>query len=45
LTNPIFIDLGNLEAGDHTIQIKIPQGLPEGSSFSSWNISGVLTGE
>ena len=44
-TNPIFIDLGDLEAGNHTIQIKIPQGLPEGSSFSSWNISGVLLGE
>ncbi|MFY8066448.1 MAG: GLPGLI family protein [Flavobacterium sp.] len=45
VTNPIFIDLGDLEAGNHTIQIKIPQGLPEGSSFSSWNISGVLIGE
>ncbi len=45
VTNPIFIDLGNLDAGNHSIQIKIPQGLPEGSSFSSWNISGVLIGE
>ena len=45
VTNPIFIDLGDLEAGNHTIQIKIPQGLPEGGSFSSWNISGVLLGE
>ena len=45
VTNPIFIDLGNLEAGNHTIQIKIPQGLPEGGSFSSWNVSGVLLGE
>ena len=45
VTDPIFIDLGDLEAGNHTIQIKIPQGLPEGSSFSSWNISGVLLGE
>ncbi|WP_293894597.1 PNGase F N-terminal domain-containing protein [Flavobacterium sp.] len=45
VTNPIFIDLGNLEAGTHTIQIKIPQGLPEGSSFSFWNVSGVLIGE
>lgn len=45
VTNPNYIDLGNLEAGDHTIQIKIPQGLPEGNSFSSWNISGVLLGE
>lgn len=45
VTNPVFIDLGNLEAGTHTIQVKIPQGLPEGSSFSSWNVSGVLLGE
>ncbi|MGL2966474.1 GLPGLI family protein [Flavobacterium sp. XGLA_31] len=45
LTNPVFIDLGNLEAGTHTLQIKIPQGAPEGTSFSSWNISGVLIGE
>lgn len=45
VTNPIFIDLDDLEAGNHNIQIKIPQGLPEGSSFSSWNISGVLIGE
>ncbi|WP_445454011.1 GLPGLI family protein [Flavobacterium sp. 25HG05S-40] len=45
VTNPIFIDLGDLEAGNHSVQIKIPQGLPEGGSFSSWNISGVLIGE
>jgi GLPGLI family protein len=45
VTNPVFIDLGDLKAGNHNIQIKIPQGLPEGSSFSSWNISGVLLGE
>jgi hypothetical protein len=34
-----------LEVGTHTIQVKIPQGLPEGNSFSSWNVSGVLIGE
>lgn len=45
VTNPVFIDLGNLDAGNHSIQIKISQGLPEGSSFSSWNVSGVLIGE
>ena len=45
VTNPIFIDLDDLEAGNHNIQIKIPQGLPEGGSFSSWNVSGVLIGE
>ena len=44
-TNPVYIDLGNLEAGSHSIQIKIPQGASEGTSFSSWNVSGVLIGE
>lgn len=45
VTNPIFIDLGNLESGTHKLQVKIPQGLPEGGSFSSWNVSGILIGE
>ncbi|RZJ33324.1 MAG: peptide-N-glycosidase, partial [Flavobacterium sp.] len=44
-TNPVYIDLGDLSAGSHTIQIKIPQGAPEGGSFSSWNVSGVLLGQ
>jgi len=45
VTNPILIDLGNLKAGNHTIRIRIPQGAPEGGSFSSWNVSGILIGE
>jgi hypothetical protein len=45
VTNPFFIDLGDLPAGNHTLKVTIPQGLPEGGSFSSWNISGVLIGE
>lgn len=45
LTNPILIDLGDLGKGTHTIQIKIPQGAPEGNSFSAWNVSGILVGE
>lgn len=45
VTNPIFIDVGDLPAGNHTLKVRIPQGLPEGGSFSSWNISGVLIGE
>jgi len=44
VTNPNFISLGDLKAGKHTIQVKIPQGAPEGTSFSAWNISGVLLG-
>ncbi|SHF31445.1 GLPGLI family protein [Chryseobacterium sp. OV279] len=44
VTNPNFIPLGDLKAGTHTIQVKIPQGASEGTSFSSWNVSGVLLG-
>ncbi|WP_292008506.1 GLPGLI family protein [Chryseobacterium sp.] len=44
LTNPNFISLGDLKAGKHSIQVKIPQGPTEGNSFSAWNISGVLLG-
>lgn len=44
VTNPNFISLGDLKAGRHTIQVKIPQGESEGTSFSAWNISGVLLG-
>ena len=45
VTNPFYIDLGDLKAGSYTLQIKIPQGEPEGNSFSAWNVSGVLIGE
>lgn len=45
VTNPFYIDLGDLKAGSYTLQVKIPQGAPEGNSFSAWNISGVLIGE
>lgn len=44
LTNPVYIPLGDLKAGHHTIQVQIPQGASEGSSFSYWNVSGVLLG-
>lgn len=43
-TNPIWIDLGDLAAGQHTISIKIPVGKPEGGSSSSWSVSVVLEG-
>lgn len=45
LTNPYFIHLGDLKAGKHSVQVKIPQGEAEGGSFSSWAVSGVLLGE
>lgn len=45
VTNPVFISLGDLKAGKHSLQIKIPQGKQEGTGFSSWNVSGVLLGD
>ncbi|QQT25775.1 PNGase F N-terminal domain-containing protein [Sphingobacterium spiritivorum] len=42
VTNPIYIDLGDLKAGEHTIRVHIPQGEPEGTSLSYWNVSGAL---
>lgn len=42
VTNPEYIYLGDLEAGDHSITVKIPQGAPEGGSNSYWCISGTL---
>lgn len=44
-TNPNLIDLGSLSPGKHTIRISIPLGKPEGTSTSSWNVSGFLIGE
>ncbi len=44
-TNPEYINLPKLKPGKHTIKVIIPQGKPDGNSFSSWNVSGLLTGE
>lgn len=45
LTNPNTIPINDLKPGKHTIKVAIPQGKPEGGSFSAWNVSGVLIGE
>ena len=42
VTNPEYIYLGDMEAGEHTITVKIPQGAPEGGSNSYWCVSGTL---
>ncbi|WP_431844527.1 PNGase F N-terminal domain-containing protein [Pedobacter immunditicola] len=42
VTNPNYINLGDLKAGQHIIKVQIPQGAPEGTSFSFWNVSGCL---
>lgn len=43
-TQPVYFDLTGLEPGEHTMTIAIPQGEPEGGSFSAWNVSGILIG-
>lgn len=43
-TQPVYFDLTDLEPGEHTMTIAIPQGEPEGGSFSSWCVSGALVG-
>ncbi len=45
VTNPEFIFIGDLPAGEHNIRVRIPMGENEGSSFSAWNVSGVIFGE
>lgn len=42
---PVDIPLPDLGPGKHTMKIAIPIGQPEGTSFSAWNVSGVLIGE
>lgn len=43
-TQPVYFDLTGLSAGTHTMTIAIPEGEREGSSFSAWNVSGILIG-
>lgn len=41
---PIEIPV-EIKSGQHTIKVFIPQGKPEGTSFSAWNVSLCLIGE
>jgi hypothetical protein len=41
---PEDIIIGDISAGSHVLKIFIPMGKPEGSSFSSWNVSAILIG-
>ena len=45
ITPPIWVPLGDIKKGTHTLEVKIPQGRREGNNFSYWNVSGVLFGE
>ena len=42
VTNPEYIYVGDLKAGEHTVTVQIPQGAPEGGSISYWCLSGTL---
>lgn len=44
ITPPYYIPLKDLAPGEHSIEVVIDQGLPEGNSFSAWNVSGIITG-
>lgn len=43
--SPMLVPLGALTPGRHEITVAIPQGAPDGSSASAWNVSGVMIGE
>ena len=45
ITPPLWVILGDLEAGKHTIQVQIPIGNSEGGSSSSWYLSGTIFGQ
>jgi len=45
LTPPYFVNISKLKPGKHKVEVVIDQGEDEGSSFSSWCVSGVLVGE
>lgn len=45
ITLPVEVPLQDIKPGRHTFQVAIPLGKPEGTSFSSWNVSGVLIGD
>lgn len=43
--SPVLVSLDGLTPGRHRLQVGIPAGEPEGTSFSAWNVSAVLLGE
>ena len=45
VTNPVYFHVSDLQPGKHWFSVTIPMGANEGSSFSSWNVSGILIGE
>lgn len=45
VTNPVYVPLGDLAAGEHTFTVTIPQGEPDGGSFSYWCLSAEIIGQ
>lgn len=45
VTYPVYVPVGDLKQGDHSMSVQIPLGKPDGNSFSYWCISGFLVGE
>ncbi len=45
VTVPVYLPLTGLKPGRHLLKIAIPQGAPEGNSFSAWSVSGLLMGD
>lgn len=45
ITLPVEVPLPDLKPGKHKLQVAIPLGKPEGTSFSAWNVSGLLIGD
>ncbi len=42
--DPSIVPLGDLAPGRHVVRVAIPQGKPEGESFSAWSVSGAVIG-
>lgn len=45
VTNPIYVPLGDLPAGEHTFKIAIDVTESRGTNINFWCISGVIVGE
>lgn len=45
ITLPVEVPLPDLKPGKHKLQVAIPLGKSEGTSFSAWNVSGLLIGD
>lgn len=42
--DPVIVPLGVVAPGRHVVRVAIPQGKPDGESFSAWSVSGAVVG-